>query len=52
MMALTEKASYRMSLQRKIRFGKPILLIFLLNKAGFISQPLWIVILKKSLLGI
>ena len=29
-----------------------ILLIFLLNKDGLISQPLWIVILKKSLLGI
>ncbi|MDU0406498.1 hypothetical protein ML8HA_02300 [Lactococcus lactis] len=26
--------------------------IFLLNKDGVISQPLWIVILKKSLLGI
>ena len=38
--------------QRIVRFGQPILLIFLLNKAGFISQPLWIVILKNSLLGI
>lgn len=37
---------------KKIRFGQPTLLIFLLNKDGLISQPLWIVILKKSLLGI
>ena len=38
--------------KKKIRFGQPTLLIFLLNKDGLISQPLWIVILKKSLLGI
>ena len=47
-----EKISYRLNLQRKIRFGQPTLLIFLLNKDGLISQPLSIVILKKSLLGI
>ena len=38
--------------KKKIRFGQPTLLIFLLNKDRLISQPLWIVILKKSLLGI
>ncbi|MDU0407242.1 hypothetical protein N42HA_00221 [Lactococcus lactis] len=37
---------------KKNKFGQPTLLIFLLNKDGVISQPLWIVILKKSLLGI
>ena len=47
MRTLTERTSYKMILQRKIRFGQPILLISRLNKAGLISQPLWIVILKK-----
>ncbi len=47
MITSIEKISYRLNLQRRIRFGQPTLLIFLLNKDGLISQPLWIVILKK-----
>ena len=50
--SLSDHINRKNLIQRKIRFGQPTLLIFLLNKDGLISQPLWIVILKKSLLGI